>query len=71
MKKYKISKVIFKERNKHGEREIDVVFTDKSVTKITPCYESWQQWNNNREHLSVTCDLADKYNCWLHRKCNL
>ena len=47
MKKYKISKVIFKERNKHGEREIDVVFTDKSVTKITPCYESWEQWNND------------------------
>lgn len=52
--------------DERGGREVHVDMSNGEVVKIAPCYESWEQYNAYRDTLSITVDVADRVNGWLH-----
>ncbi len=67
MKSNKIKvKAINFTHDKRGGREVHVEMSNGEVVKIAPCYESWEQYNSYRDILSLTVDVAERVNGWLH-----
>lgn len=52
--------------DERGGREVHVEVSNGEVVKIAPCYESWEQYNSYRDILSLTVDVAERVNGWLH-----
>ena len=46
--------------------QVEVTLSNGTVIKIEKCYESWQQYGGTIEELSMTVDIAERYNNWLH-----
>ena len=66
---YKIIKVQFIRELSYSmveTREVVVGLDNGTEVHITPCYESWQQWNATKDELATTVDIADLVNDWLH-----
>lgn len=68
----KLNRIKVKEINfthdENGGREVHVEMSNGEVVKIAPCYESWEQYNSNYNILSLTVDVAERVNGWLHGK---
>lgn len=67
MKSNKIKvKAINFTHDEDGDREVHVEMSNGELVKITSCYESWEQYNSYRDILSLTVDVAERVNGWLH-----
>lgn len=64
-KRIKIEEIIFT-HDEDGGREVHVKMSNDELVKIVPCYESWEQYNSYRDILSITVDVAERVNGWLH-----
>lgn len=49
-----------------GERLVTATLSNNAVVKISPCYESWEQYGCTLNEKRVTVGLADIVNEWLH-----
>lgn len=49
-----------------GERLVTATLSNNAVVKISPCYESWQQYNCTTNEMRTTVGIADIVNEWLH-----
>ena len=52
--------------NNVSRRKIKVRLNTGSIIYISPCYESYIQSNGSLNELSVTVQIAEKFNNWLH-----
>ena len=66
MAEIKIKKIELVGQNRPKSRKVKVTLTNGTKITIEPCHESWEQYGGNREELSVTVPVADRYNAWLH-----